>query len=89
MSPTGDGIEPPATPAWSDLTDVQRYIMYETGTGDRSLIELLNGWVTGEDSAYWNRKAPYVAPLARAAQSLVELGLVECGRNPWGWVKVA
>lgn len=58
--------------------------MYEAGTGGRSLIELLSGWVTGEDAAYWNRKGPYVAPLARAAQSLVELGLVEVWAEPVG-----
>ena len=44
------------------------------------MIELLNGWVVGEDAAYWNRKGPYV----EAAQSLVELGLVEVWADPTG-----
>jgi hypothetical protein len=82
VSLMGDGIERAAWPAWSDLTNEQRYILYQTGTSEQNLICLLNGWVGGEDAPYWNRKGPYVAPLARAAQSLVEWGLVEVWAEP-------
>jgi hypothetical protein len=71
-------------PAWSDLTDAQRHILYGAGTGGWTLIELLNGWVDGDDAAYWNRKGAYVVPLAQAAQSLVNMGLVEVWSEPVG-----
>lgn len=69
---------------WADLTDAQRFILHETGTGERSLTELFNGWVVGDDAAYWNRKGPYVAALIEAAQLLVELGLAEVWAEPTG-----
>jgi hypothetical protein len=71
----GDG---PA-PQWSDTTLRQRCILYEGLTGG-SLSDVLNSWVAyrcPKDAPYWNRKGDYVAPLATAARSLLEIGLVE------------
>lgn len=89
VSPRGDGVEPPARPAWSDLTDEQRYILYETGVSDQNLICLLNGWVSGEDAVYWNRKGPYVALPAGALNRWLSWDWSRCGRNQWGWVRAA
>lgn len=66
------------------LRTCSAYILYEAGTGGRNLIELLNGWVGGDDAAYWNRKGAYVVPLAHAAQSLVNMGLIEVWAEPVG-----
>lgn len=66
-------------PSWEQLSEEQRCILYEGVTG-ATLTDVLNAWVAstnGEDAPYWNRKGSYVLPLARAARSLVDLGLVE------------
>lgn len=52
-----------------------------------TLAMVLNAWVAtvnNDDAPYWNRKGSYVAPLARAARSLVDLGLVEVWEKPAG-----
>ena len=66
-------------PSWEELSEAQRCILYE-GMHGATLAMVLNAWVarvSNDDAPYWNRKGSYVAPLARAARSLVDLGLVE------------
>lgn len=38
--------------------------------------------MNNDDAPYWNRRRSYVGPLARAARSLVDLGLVEVWEEP-------
>lgn len=83
MSDSRHQLQPgPSMPSWDELTDEQRYILYEGATGGQDLIGLLNGWVVGPDASYWNRKGDYVAPLAAAAKSLVQLELIEVWAEP-------
>lgn len=73
-------------PSWEELSEAQRCILFEGVTG-ATLAEVLNAWaatVNNDDAPYWNRKGGYVAPLARAARSLVDLGLVEVWQQPVG-----
>lgn len=73
-------------PSWAELSREQHYLLYE-GLAGSTLIDALNGWVCwacNQDAPYWNRKGAYVAPLAKAARSLVEAGLTEIWEEPVG-----